>query len=110
MGEAAPLVVFALVGIASFVMSYRASLNRARDWRRAAEACGLVGIEEDWGVVQLKGITARAEDLYVRLESYERNRKLAGTRIVIESFGQAALAPIVLCAESTGTAIDKWLG
>ena len=84
-----------------------------RPWRNAAGACGLADMKEEWSLSRGRTLTARSEDLVVRLEYRQEqqpedsSQRPERTRITVRPHG--VVLPLSLHPESVRTTQDRKL-
>jgi hypothetical protein len=106
------LVVAAIVllgGATAVGLDHVYSHDRRRTWRDAAQRHRLGGFVESRSFAHRETLTAHADDLSVRFETYARSKDDAGTRVAIEVQG-GVLAGLSLRPEDFSSAMEKRFG
>ncbi len=103
------LLAIGTVGSVAYLLASWRSERRARGWRDAASAAGLVNVRMRSGIGRATCLIGGAGPLTVRLESYRRGKHERGTRVVVGGLGYHA-AELDVRSEGFATGIEKALG
>ena len=109
MGPLLGLLTATMGGSLVYLVMFFRLRERSEAWRRAARAAGMTDIQMSGVMGWTTRLTGRAGPLHVRLESYQRGKNEAGTRIVVGGLRHGAYA-LTIRPEGLGTAIEKTVG